>query len=60
MLHFVLVRELVELELEQVRQIIGKGVLLAASSSAAALLLGHLQLVLLLRVLQQLQRALLG
>jgi len=59
LLHLVLVRELVELELEQIREVLGHRVV-AAASAAAALLLRHLQLVLLLGLLQQLQRTLLG
>ena len=58
LLHLVLVRELVELELEQVREILGELALAAAATAAATL--AHLHLVVLLGVLQQLQRALLG
>ena len=60
LLHLVLVRQLVELELEQIREVVGELVLLPAAAAPAALLLRDLQLVLLLGVLQQLQRALLG
>src|SRR5205807_4031023 len=60
LLHLVLVRELVELELEQIREVLGQRAVLAAAASAAALLLRHLQLVLLLLLLQQLQRTRLG
>ena len=59
LLHLVLVRELVELELEQVREILRQLALAAAAATAAAAL-AHLHLVVLLGVLQQLQRALLG
>ena len=58
LLHLVLVRELVELELEQIREILGELVLGAAAAPAAAALT-HLHLVVLFGVLQQLQRALL-
>ena len=58
LLHLVLVRELVELELEQVREIFGELALAAAATAAATL--ANLHLVILLGVLQQLQRALLG
>jgi hypothetical protein len=58
LLHLVLVRELVQLELEQIRQVVGERALLAAAT-AAALLLRHLQFVFLLGVLKQLERALL-
>src|SRR4029077_5973225 len=60
LLHLVLIRELVELELEQVGQVFGHLVLGAASAAASAALRAHLQLVLLLGVLQEFQRALLG
>jgi len=59
LLHLVLIRQLVHLELEQVGEVVGERALLAAAATAAALLLRDLQLVLLLGVLQQLQRALL-
>ena len=59
LLHLVLVRELVDLELEQIGEIFRHLVLPAAAATAAALL-GDLHLVLLLGVLQQLQRALFG
>ena len=57
--HLVLVRQLVELELEQVGQVFGH-LALSAAAAPAALLLGDLRLVLLLDDLQNLQRALLG
>ena len=60
LLHLVLVRELVELELEQVGEILGHLALPPPPPPPPPLLLRHLHLVLLLGVLQQLQRALLG
>src|ERR1019366_3968878 len=59
LLHLVLVRQLVELELEEIREVFGHRALTTAAAAPAALLLRHLELVLLLGVLQQLQRALL-
>src|SRR4029077_17116874 len=59
-LHLVLVRELVQLQLEQIGEVLGHLVLTATSATAPAVLHRHLQLVLLLGVLQQLQRTLLG
>ena len=57
-LHLVLVRELVELELEQIGEILGH--LILAAATAAAVLLGDLDLVLLFGVLEQFQGPLLG
>ena len=59
LLQFVLISELVHLQFEQAGQVFGR---LRASTSApaAALLLGDLHLVLLFRLLQQLERSLLG
>ena len=58
LLHLVLIGKLVQLELEQIGEVLGHLALTAAP--AAAVLHRDLHLVLLLRVLQQLQRALLG
>src|SRR5207245_4034618 len=46
LLHLVLIRELVELELERIRQVFGLLVLLAAPAAASASLRAHLPLVL--------------
>ena len=59
LLHLVLVGELVEFELEQVGEVLGHLVLSAAATAATALL-RDLHFVLLLGILQQLQRPLLG
>ena len=59
LLQLVLIRELVELELEQIGEVLGH-LILSAAAAAAAALRRHLHFVLLLGVLQQLQRALLG
>ncbi len=58
LLHLVLVRELVELELEKVREVLGH--LAAATTAASTLLHRDLHFVGLFGVLQNLQRALLG
>ena len=59
LLHLVLVRQLVELQLEQIGEVLGH-LALSAAAAPAALLLRHLQLVLLFGLLQQLEGALLG
>ncbi len=59
LLHLVLVRQLVELQLEEIGEVVGL-LRAAAAAAAAALLLGELHLVLLLGRLQELQRGLLG
>ncbi len=58
LLHLVLVRELVELELEQIGEILGELTLTAATPTASAL--PHLRFVVLLGILKELERALLG
>ena len=58
-MHLVLVRQLVELQLEQIGEVLGH-LVLSAAAAPATLLLRHLQLVLLFGLLQQLEGALLG